>query len=95
MTLLQFYSIRILNKVDMTNVAPLLLHTPMASTATSCELLESLPTKFYKLLIKGIVYLVDPETAVAYLFDPVAPVAVGTVNWLHSSQVPELTLYTK
>lgn len=56
---------------------------------------DEIPNKFYKLLIKGMVYLVDPETAVAYLYDPVAPVAVGTINWTASSQIPELTLNEK
>lgn len=55
--------------------------------------MSSTPTKFFKLPIKGMVYLVDPETAIAYLFDPVAPVAVGSVNWTNSTQVPELTLF--
>jgi hypothetical protein len=51
------------------------------------------PSKFYKLPIKGMVYLVDPETAIAYLYDSVAPVAVGSIHWINSTQVPELTLF--
>ena len=43
--------------------------------------------------IQGIVYLVDPATAIAYTYDLADPVAVGTVVWSDISSPPRLALY--
>ena len=51
------------------------------------------PTCYYKLLMNGIVYLVDPHTAIAYTYDVTSPLAIGTVEWLNPDEQPVLTLY--
>ena len=45
---------------------------------------------FYKLDIGGIVYLVDPATAVAYTYDLAAPTEVGRVIWTDPKAAPHL-----
>lgn len=45
---------------------------------------------FYKLDIGGIVYLVDPATAVAYTYDLTAPTEIGRVVWTDPKVPPRL-----
>ncbi len=45
---------------------------------------------FYKLDIGGIVYLVDPATAVAYTYDLAAPTEIGRVIWTDPKAPPRL-----
>jgi hypothetical protein len=45
---------------------------------------------FYKLDLGGIVYLVDPATAVAYTYDLEAPTPIGRVVWTHPTATPHL-----
>lgn len=45
---------------------------------------------FYKLDIGGIVYLVDPATAVAYTYDLAAPTEIGRVVWTDPKAPPRL-----
>lgn len=45
---------------------------------------------FYKLDIGGIVYLVDPATAIAHTYDLADPVAVGRVIWTDPKAPPRL-----
>ena len=47
---------------------------------------------YYKLLVNGMVYLVDPATAIAYTYDLTAPTAVGTVHWVSPTAEPTITL---
>ena len=43
---------------------------------------------FYKLDIRGIVYLVDTVTAIAYTYDLSNPTEVGKVIWTDTSKPP-------
>lgn len=45
---------------------------------------------FYKLDIRGIVYLVDTVTAFAYTYDLSNPTKVGKVIWTDSSKPPTI-----
>lgn len=45
---------------------------------------------FYKLDIGGIVYLVDPVTAVAYTYDLEDPTEIGRVIWTDPKAPPRL-----
>jgi len=45
---------------------------------------------FYKLDIGGIVYLVDPTTAIAYTYDLGAPTEIGRVIWTDPKTHPRL-----
>jgi hypothetical protein len=45
---------------------------------------------FYKLDIGGIVYLVDPATAIAYTYDLTAPTEIGRVVWTDPKASPRL-----
>ena len=49
-------------------------------------------TSYYKLLVNGMVYLVDPASSIAYTYDLVAPAPIGTVHWLDPSSEPTITL---
>jgi hypothetical protein len=49
-------------------------------------------TTFYKLEIQGIVYLVDPATAVAHTYDLVNPARVGTVIWTDPKAPPRIQI---
>jgi hypothetical protein len=48
---------------------------------------------FYKMDVQGIVYLVDPATAIAYTYDLTDPTPIGTVQWTDISAPPRITLY--
>jgi hypothetical protein len=50
------------------------------------------PTTYYKLEISGIVYLVDPATTLAYTYDLVEPIQIGTVIWTDPKGAPQLSL---
>lgn len=45
---------------------------------------------FYKLDIRGIVYLVDTVTAIAYTYDLSNPTKVGKVIWTDTSKPPTI-----
>ena len=45
---------------------------------------------FYKLDIRGIVYLVDTVTAIAYTYDLSNPTEVGKVIWTDTSKPPTI-----
>jgi len=47
---------------------------------------------FYKLNIRGIVYLVDPATSKAYTYDLSEPTEIGHVSWTDSKQDPQIEL---
>ena len=47
---------------------------------------------FYKLNIRGIVYLVDPATSKAYTYDLSDPTEIGHVLWTDSKQDPQIEL---
>jgi hypothetical protein len=47
---------------------------------------------FYKLNIRGIVYLVDPATSKAYTYDLSDPTEIGQVLWTDSKQDPQIEL---
>lgn len=49
-------------------------------------------TTYYKLEIGGIVYLVDPATALAYTYDIANPTQIGSVTWTDPKAPPQLTL---
>jgi hypothetical protein len=48
---------------------------------------------FYKMDIQGIVYLVDPVTAIAHTYDLTDPTPVGTIQWTDVTAAPRITLY--
>lgn len=48
---------------------------------------------FYKMDVQGIVYLVDPATAIAHTYDLADPTPVGTVQWTDVNAPPRITLY--
>ena len=48
---------------------------------------------FYKMDVQGIVYLVDPATAIAHTYDLADPTPVGTVQWTAVDTAPRITLY--
>jgi hypothetical protein len=47
---------------------------------------------FYKLNIRGIVYLVDPATSKAYTYDLSDPTEIGQVLWTDAKQDPQIEL---
>jgi hypothetical protein len=47
---------------------------------------------FYKLEIQGIVYLVDPKTTLAYLYDNADPTLIGKVIWTDNKASPQIEL---
>jgi len=47
---------------------------------------------FYKLNIRGIVYLVDPATSKAYTYDLSDPTEIGQVLWTDLKQDPQIEL---
>lgn len=52
--------------------------------------------KFYKMDIQGIVYLVDPATSVAHLYDlesDTRPIPIGTLVWTSINSAPNIQLY--
>ena len=61
--------------------------TSTSKTSTSTSKL------FYKLEIQGIVYLVDPDTTVAYTNDPADPTAIGKIHWTSSDALPTIELF--
>jgi hypothetical protein len=50
-------------------------------------------TTFYKLEIQGIVYLVDPATAIAHTYDLADPTPIGRVLWNSPATLPRITLF--
>lgn len=50
------------------------------------------PRTFYKMEVSGIVYLIDPATAMAYTYDLSAPTHIGHVQWVDPKTPPQLTL---
>ena len=48
---------------------------------------------FYKMDIQGIVYLVDPATAIAHTYDLDDPTPIGVVTWTDISSPPRIALY--
>lgn len=63
----------------------------MSNSKTSIP--NSTSKQFYKLEIQGIVYLVDPDTTVAYTYDPADPTAIGKVHWTSSDALPTIELF--
>jgi hypothetical protein len=55
-------------------------------------MMSAVATTYYKLEIGGIVYLVDPATALAYTYDIENPTQIGTVTWTDPKAPPQLTL---
>ena len=49
-------------------------------------------TTLYKLDIQGIVYLVDPASSEAYLYDLTNPTKIGHVIWKNPKDKPLLEL---
>jgi len=47
---------------------------------------------YYKLDIGGIVYLIDPTTAIAYTYDLTDPTEIGKVIWTDPKLAPRLEL---
>jgi len=47
---------------------------------------------FYKLNIEGIVYLVDPQSSKAYLYDLSDLTEIGKVIWTDPKQDPKMEL---
>ena len=54
--------------------------------------MDTTTTTFYKVDIRGIVYLINPQTSEAYTYDTVAPTKVGKVEWKNSKETPTLIL---
>ena len=48
---------------------------------------------FYKMDIQGIVYLVDPATAIAHTYDLDDPTPIGVVSWTDMTCPPRIALY--
>jgi len=48
---------------------------------------------FYKLAVDGIVYLVDPVTAIAYTYDLNNPLEIGRIIWTDPAAHPRLDLH--
>ena len=48
---------------------------------------------FYKLEIQGIVYLVDPVTAIAHTYDLEDPTPIGKVHWNSPASPPRIELF--
>lgn len=59
----------------------------MSATSTT------LPSTFYKMDIQGIVYLVDPATAIAYTYDMSDPTPIGQVLWSSPTTLPRISLF--
>jgi hypothetical protein len=54
--------------------------------------MEKQQRTYYKLVIGGITYLVDPATSLAYTYDLSAPTQIGTVHWTDPKEQPMITL---
>jgi len=48
--------------------------------------------QMYKLEVNGIVYLVDPNTTLAYTYDLTEPTHIGHIIWPDSSRSPTIEL---
>lgn len=48
--------------------------------------------EFYKLDVRGIVYLVDPVTSDAYTYNLSDPVRIGKIEWTNSQEKPLIHL---
>jgi len=44
----------------------------------------------YKVVVKGIVYLVDPATSVAYTYDLAIPTELGKIVWTSPNDEPTI-----
>jgi hypothetical protein len=44
----------------------------------------------YKVVVKGIVYLVDPATSAAYTYDLGFPTKIGTIVWTCPNEEPAI-----
>lgn len=44
----------------------------------------------YKVVVKGIVYLVDPATSVAYTYDTAFPTELGKIVWTSPNDEPTI-----
>ena len=53
---------------------------------------KAMATTLYKLDIQGIVYLVDPATSDAYLYDLTNPTKIGHVIWANPKEKPTMEL---
>jgi hypothetical protein len=51
-----------------------------------------MPTTLYKLDVQGIVYLVDPSTSDAYLYDMTNPTKIGHIIWENPKSKPTIEL---
>jgi len=47
---------------------------------------------FYKIDIRGIVYLIDPATSIAYTYDLSNPTEIGKIVWTNPKEEPQLEL---
>jgi hypothetical protein len=47
---------------------------------------------YYKLVVDGIVYLVDPATAIAYTYDLTNPLEIGRIIWTDPAAPPRIEL---
>ena len=54
--------------------------------------MEKQQRTYYKLVIGGITYLVDPATSLAYTYDLSAPTQIGTVHWSDPKEQPTIVL---
>ena len=50
--------------------------------------------EFYKLDVRGIVYLVDPATSDAYTYNLSDPVKIGKIVWTNPQEKPCINLVT-
>lgn len=48
---------------------------------------------YYKLAVDGIVYLIDPATAVAYTYDLTNPLEIGRIIWTDPAAPPRIALH--
>ena len=60
--------------------------------STANETTSTMERTFYKLNIEGIVYLVDPQSSKAYLYDLSDLTEIGKVIWTDSKQDPKMEL---
>ena len=60
--------------------------------STANEPTSTMEPTFYKLNIEGIVYLVDPTTSKAYLYDLSDLTEIGKVIWTDPKQDPKMEL---
>jgi hypothetical protein len=50
--------------------------------------------EFYKLDVRGIVYLIDPTTSDAYTYNLSDPVKIGKIVWTNTQEKPHINLVT-